>query len=105
MSRCDGSELQRRSQERSNDSGESITPTWNRVAERLAGFDSELEPVLAAMTSRLPGSYCVSWKVNRQAVPCLPGAGVKGLALKQASSPARLADHANVSAVCHPRTV
>lgn len=41
------------------------------------------------MTSRLPGSHCVSCKVNRQAVPCLPGAGVKGLALvKQASSPA-----------------
>jgi hypothetical protein len=85
------------------DSGESITPTRNQVAEQPVGRDFELEPVLAAisagrtrrgnwlpaMTSRLPGSYCVSCTVNRQAVPCLPGAGVKGLALvKQASRPA-----------------
>jgi hypothetical protein len=28
-----------------------------------------------------------------------------GVLVKQASSLGRLADHANVSAVCHPRTV
>ena len=75
------------------DPGESITPSRNQVAEQLVGRDYGLESVLAAvsagrirrgswlpaMTSLLPGSYCVSWTVNRQAVPCLPGAGVKGL--------------------------
>lgn len=33
------------------DSGESITPTRNRVAEQLVGRDYELEPVLAAVSA------------------------------------------------------